>query len=512
VSHPCLSITSGLDSSVESYPQRTAVVGKDGRLTYTQLRRAVRGLAEQLVAEGAPGTTVAVMTTRGSAQLVAALATMWSGAAFACIDRGEPVPRRRAQLAASGARIVVTDDDDFDFADLTIVRTDLHRWRSGANEGGHRVEVAPNDPAYIVFTSGSTGTPKAVRIPHRALANYAQAAADLIGGRRDGGGGPAQYASFTSMATDLGHTAIFPALLRGHTVHLVPWETMMDPADVRDYVRANAIDVMKTTPSHLSVLLDIGGKDVLPRETLILGGEGLPWQLADQVRELGQCRLINHYGPSETTVGLLTYEVRDPTAEHRSCRYVPVGQPLAGNGVAVVDSSLVPVPDGLEGELLLSGEGVALGYLDNPALTDERFVADPFAAEAGRRAYRSGDVGRRLTDGNIEFLHRLDRQVKVHGHRVELGEVEYLIKSHPLVRNAAVRLDPDSARLEAYVVTHAGLTAHDLRGYITSLAPPQFVPSRLQFVDALPLTLSGKLDEAKLRARACGPLRTTAGP
>jgi len=498
VTHACPSVVAALEAAAGAHPQRTAVVASDGRLTYAQLRRAVAALSADLVAAGTRGGTVAVLVERGGAQLVAALAAMASGAAFACIDRREPAPRRQAQLAASGATVVVTDGHD-DVGARVAVPVDLRRLRRGPAGDATltAVPVGPDDPAYVVFTSGSTGTPKAVQVPHRALAHYARAVSDVVVGAGRDRSTPVQWAHVTSLATDLGHTAVFPALMRGDTVHVVPWDVTMDPLATADYVHEHAVDVLKTTPSHLTVLLDVAGDRVLPRATLVIGGEGLTWRLADRVTAAGRCRLVNHYGPSETTVGVLTFPVDDPLPEHRACRYVPLGRPLAGTTTAVVDDDLVPVPDGDVGELLVRGPQVALGYLGDAAGDRQRFVRDA----DGHRAYRTGDLARRLSDGTVEFLGRRDRQVKVHGHRVELGEVEHLLARHPGVRSAVARLEPESGRLEAFVVpTGAGATDDDLRRHVAALASPQYIPWRVRFVDVLPLTLSGKLDEVALRA------------
>ena len=298
-----------------------------------------------------------------------------------------------------------------------------------------------------MYTSGSTGTPKGVSVTHRNLSNYTQ---DMI--RRLGADGRAYvFGMVTAISTDLGNTAVFPALCSGGTLALVKPEVAADPAAFALRVADSPLDVLKITPSHLSALLRANDGRVLPRLWLILGGERLGWDLVERVRGLSDCRILNHYGPTETTVGSCTMLVEDGPGRYAPAT-VPIGRPISNTRCYVLDDRLEPAPLDVPGRLFIGGAGVARGYIGQPELTAERFLPDPFAA-AGARMYDTGDLVRRLPDGTLEFLGRADGQVKIRGFRVEPSEVESALRSHPAVANAAVVPVEETAgdiRLVAY--------------------------------------------------------------
>ena len=257
--------------------------------------------------------------------------------------------------------------------------------------------------------------------------------------------------------------------------------------------------MLKITPSHLTGLLAAGDARVLPSVHLVVGGEALSWELADQVRTLGECAVLNHYGPTETTVGSLTHRVRDDASARAVARTVPIGRPLAGTEVYILDSRLEPVPLGAPGELCIGGAGLARGYWGNPEETAARFVDHPFSTAEDARLYRTGDLVRFLADGEIEFLGRIDEQVKIHGYRVEPGEVDHVLRRHRGVTQSATIVREDTVgerRLIAYVVADAAVA--DLRTHAQEQLPDHMVPSAFVLVDALPLTPSGKLDRSAL--------------
>jgi acyl-coenzyme A synthetase/AMP-(fatty) acid ligase len=265
---------------------------------------------------------------------------------------------------------------------------------------------------------------------------------------------------------------------------------------------AHPFDVLKITPSHLgSLLAGDRGAEILPRRWLVVGGEALPWELADRVQALNsEIRVLNHYGPTETTVGCCVYEVPRSRTQIAAAT-VPIGAPLPGARTHVVDDSLNPLPAGVPGELCIGGAGVAAGYIARPEETAARFVADPFATEPHARLYRSGDRARRLQDGTLEYLGRLDDQVKVRGHRVEPGEIEAVLTRHPAVRQAVVAARDDdhgNRRLVAYVVGSPSPAPADLEALLTASLPEYMVPSAFVELEALPLSPSGKVDRRAL--------------
>ncbi len=269
------------------------------------------------------------------------------------------------------------------------------------------------------------------------------------------------------------------------------------------YIARHPIDVLKIVPSHLRALLASNdGGNVLPAKYLILGGEALSWDLVERITQLDHtCRIINHYGPTETTVGSLTFSIDDNYSSPYSLT-VPIGRPIANTGLYLLDRHMQPVPRGVPGELYVGGAGVAAGYLNQPAETAARFVLDPFSENPDARLYRTGDLARYLPDDNIEFLGRVDAQVKVRGFRVELGEIEAVLTRHDEVRQALVTVDRDSSegRIVAYVVSSAGSASKqdELRNLLRSRLPDYMIPSAFVFLKALPLTPNGKVDRAAL--------------
>ncbi|OQO94646.1 hypothetical protein B1813_00595 [Saccharomonospora piscinae] len=493
-------ITRKLVENARWCPDRPALVAGDGTLTYAMLVRRVADAAGEMRRHGLlDGDVTAIALARGTGQVVAALACLWLGSPFVVIDLDEPVSRQRAQLRASLATRLVAESEAEVIEGVPVVRL-------GAGGGPEPLMASPgrDDAAYVVSTSGSTGTPKPVAVPHRALDNYTRRLSVVLDRVRVQGAA-LSCASVTSLATDLGHTAIFPALVSGDVVHLVDRATMRDPLALGDYVRAHSIDVLKSTPSHVSVHVGLGAGDVLPRKLMIFGGEPLTWELVDQVKAVGACEVLNHYGPTETTVGVLTYLVDSRRTEHRGAATVPLGRPLGGVSVEVVDADLRAVAPGESGELLVWGECVALGYIGAPAATRARFVPLPagYRAPGERtcaRAFRTGDRVRKLASGDVEFLGREDRQVKIHGQRVELGEVEAALRRSPAVRDAVVSYDAD-AGLRAHLVAAdpgAPPEPRSLRGFLRESLPVSAIPREFVVLETIPLTLSGKLDKSRL--------------
>ena len=321
---------------------------------------------------------------------------------------------------------------------------------------GESAENAPRrstvgNLAYVIYTSGSTGQPKGVAVEHRQLVSYTRAIQDRL--ELQSG---FSFALVSTFAADLGHTVIFPSLCTGGFLHVISQDRASDPVGLSEYFYRNPIDCLKIVPSHLSALLTVAHPErVLPRQRLILGGEASNWQLIEKVSRLApSCSIFNHYGPTETTVGVLTYRVT-PSQTHSISATPPLGRPIPGTQVYLVDTAMRPVPVGVCGELLIGGAGLARGYLNHAALSAEKFVPDPFGAELGGRLYRTGDLARYLPGGEIEFLGRVDHQIKLHGFRIELQEIETTLRQHPCIEDARVVVNehvPGDKRLVAYVV------------------------------------------------------------
>ena len=326
-------------------PDRTAVISADGSLTYAELDRRANGLAQTLAAGGASqAAPVAIVMERSIEQLVSILAAWKAGAPHVCLSPDQPPVRLLAQLEHAGSVVLLTTEaisPTLPAFGGSVVLVDRSTDEADTPPAGG---AGPDDLAYLVFTSGSTGDPKGVAVTHASLSNYVSAISGLlatVAGYDTG----LTFAVVTALNTDLGNTCLYPALVSGGTVSLVPIEAAMDPVAYAAYNAAHPADVLKITPSHLDSLL-IEGAAVLPTKVLFTGGEASTWDLLDRVRSLGGCRIVNHYGPSETTVGSLTFETTSSPDDHFSRRTVPIGRPIANTQVHVVDDQLRRVRPG----------------------------------------------------------------------------------------------------------------------------------------------------------------------
>ncbi|HZP18252.1 MAG TPA: non-ribosomal peptide synthetase, partial [Terriglobales bacterium] len=306
------------------------------------------------------------------------------------------------------------------------------------------------------------------------------------------------FATVSTISADLGNTCIFPSLISGGCLHVIGYETAMSPALFAGYTSRHPFDVLKITPSHLATLLNTENPgSVLPGKHLVLGGEAARWDLVERVRQAGKCAVLNHYGPTEATVGCCTFSPGENDVSQWEPATVPIGRPIANDEIYILDQRLQPVPVGVAGELCVGGIGLAQGYLNQPQQTAERFIRNPFSGDPSARLYRTGDLARFLPDGNVEFLGRMDSQVKIRGFRVEPAEIESVLKRHSAVEQAAVVPYEDKAgekRLAAYLVARGSPRQEDLRAFLLQQLPDYMVPSAFVMVAALPLTANGKLD------------------
>ncbi len=492
-------------------PDAPALADGEADRSYRAVNAAANRLAHVLAELGATrGAKIGLCMERTPAMLEAVLGILKAGGAYVPLNFDHPAARLSHQLSDCGAEMLVTEQhllQRFDFAGTTVC-LDRDRERIAASPDHDPAPLAaPEDPVYVIYTSGSTGVPKGVGVTHRNLSNYAvHIAQRLRGGDEEHGG--LRYGVVSAISTDLGNTSIFPALISGGCVHLISAAASMDSAAMAAELRDMPLDVLKITPSHLGALLaGDHPRAILPRRWLVLGGEPLSWDLFDRIRSTSpSCAVVNHYGPTETTVGCCAYDVSDVRSDALT---VPIGRPLAGVRAYVLDRALEPLPAGVPGELCIAGEGVASGYVGRGEDSGSMFVGDPFSSDGTPRMYRTGDRARFLRDGAIEFLGRLDDQLKVRGFRVEPGEIETVLLRHPVVRQAAVVPEHDDrggARLVGYIATAADPSVEDLQAFLSESLPEYMVPASFVKLDSLPFTPSGKIDRSALPA-----LREAAG-
>jgi amino acid adenylation domain-containing protein len=570
------------EQQVEKTPEAIALVYEDEQLTYQQLNQRANQLAHSLRKLGvAPEVLVGLYLERSLEMVVGLLGVLKAGGAYVPLDPTLPLDRLAFILQDTQAKVLLTQqqlvknlpdstatvfcldsesemqqESDRNLDTQYISVSDIHPSKipptplkkegyvpqtpflrgspqaGGSGAGGERAE----NLAYVIYTSGSTGTPKGVAIEHRQILNYLNGILERLD-LPDG----ASFAMVSTFAADLGNTVLFSSLCTGGCLHIISQDRAADAEALSQYFQQHPVDCLKIVPSHLSALLSSSQPEfILPRQRLILGGEASNWGLIEKIQNLApSCRILNHYGPTETTVGVLTYQVESGNIANVS-KTVPLGLPLANTQIYILDSHLQPVPIGVSGEIYIGGDNLARGYLNQPELTAEKFIFNPFIERdelsvssselkdippksklrdaINRRLYNSklyktGDLARYLPDGNIEFLGRIDHQVKIRGFRIELGEIEAVLKQHPAVEQAVVvvREDvPDDKHLVAYLVlshqqasreesTQSNLIS-DLRSFVKAKLSEYMMPSAFVILKTLPLTANGKVDREKLPA------------
>ncbi len=489
-----------------SHPTALAVVAEDGALTYDELNRRANRLARQLRAAGVgPESPVVIWQERTTAVVTSMLAVLKAGGYYVPLDPSLPRERVALLLADTGATVVLAGAllrDKLPATSARVIVVDAAEQHDTEADANLALSCDAAQLAYLIYTSGSTGTPKGVMVAQHQVAHYTTG---LL--KRLGLPAGASYATVSTFGADLGNTAVFAALWSGGTLHIIGHELARTPDAFAAYMRQHQIDCLKIVPSHLGALLVASHpEDVLPRTCLVLGGEAARPEMVASIHALvPDCRILNHYGPTETTVGALTFSIPADRRWPAGATALPLGRPLPAGSVYVLDALGAPVPIGTIGELYLGGPGVARGYLGRPDATAERFVPDPAGSVPGARLYRTGDRGRMLPDGSVEFVGRADDQVKIRGYRVELGEIAGTLSQHPDIASAIalVRNDPGSEpRVVAYIVfggsRKPGLG--ELRRFAQARLPEYMIPAAFVVLEQLPLTENGKIDRRALPA------------
>jgi amino acid adenylation domain-containing protein len=424
-----------------------------------------------------PESLVGICLERSPEMVQAVLAVLKAGAAYVPIDPGYPDERRKFMLDDASCEYLITAD---------VLRRDCAEIERQSSANLANVAHA-NNAAYAIYTSGSTGRPKAVLVQHSGLANLA-----TVQSKAYSPGPGTRVLQFSSLSFDASIFEITLALANGGALCIGSRQDLAPGPALARFLRNNQISIAVIPPSLLAVTPP---ESLLDLETLIVAGEACP---ANLVARWGRSRrFINAYGPTEATVWATAFECTD------NGETPPIGRPIANIRCYVLDEHFAPVPIGVTGELVLAGAGLARGYLNRPELTAERFVPDPYSSEPGSRMYRTSDLVRYLPDGNLQHLGRSDHQVKLRGLRIEVGEVETVLRQSPSVRDAAVVVagDGTSRFLVAYVVGKNGPPAEsDLRRQLADVLPEYLLPAAFLFLDALPTGPNGKFDRKALPA------------
>ena len=482
--YPSLTLHGLFEQQVAKTPNAVALIFEGERLSYQELNHRANKVAHYLQGLGvARGARIGICLERGIDMIVCVLGILKAGAAFLPLDPQHPKERLAFMVADAQLEMVVTSEIYPQITQIT-------------QPGSVPSVESVDDLAYVIYTSGSTGQPKGVMISHRAVSNHMQwIAREFPLDQSD------RMLFKYSISFDAAIEEVFHPLISGAGLVIVPSDRQYDIDYLLKLMREERVTAIDVVPTMLNALIeDERIKECRSLRRVTSGGEVLSAELKDRVyRVLGKVELGNMYGPTEAAIS---------TTYHRCSedeRTVPIGRPIANTRVYILDQHLEPVPVGVPGELYIGGIGLAWGYLNQPSLTAERFIPDPFSAEMGARLYKSGDWGRYSANGDVEYLGRFDGQVKLRGFRIELREIEAYLRNHTAVRDAVVIVREQvkgDKRLIAYVVTNseAAISPDELRAYLKTDLPEYMLPGAVVLLDALPLSVSGKVDVRALPA------------
>ncbi len=494
-----LSLSELFGRQVRARGQQTALVYADQSLSYQELNKKADQLARHLLKIGVqPEEIVGLMPERSLEMVVGMLGILKAGAAYLPIDPEGPIERLEYVLADSGVQVVLTQNRLIDQISTgqRVLAIDLTNDQLYRGETGNLVETQNGEQlAYVIYTSGSTGQPKGVMIEQRAVHNFIVGMTDLINFDPE-----QSIVSLTTISFDIFVLETLLPLISGLTVVIATPQEQLLPTAFNSLLMKHQIDIVQTTPSRMKVLISASNQlsALQTVKQILLGGEPLPESLLRELQALTTAQIYNLYGPTETTVWS-TLEKLSGEGE------ISIGRPIANTQIYIVNPQQQLTPINVSGELWIGGAGLARGYLNHPELTTEQFIPNPF--NSAGRVYRTGDLVRWRLDGKIEFLGRRDTQVKIRGYRIECGEIEARLLSHPAIQEAAVIDRADEAGdkyLSAFVVIRKDLnqelTLTELRSHLARTLPDYMIPSYFISLEALPLTVHGKLDYQGLPA------------
>jgi amino acid adenylation domain-containing protein/non-ribosomal peptide synthase protein (TIGR01720 family) len=484
------------EEQVALHPDTIAIVSAGGQLTYRQLNERSNQLAHHLQSIGIKERSLVPLCMDKPLQMIVAiLGILKAGAAYVPLDPGSPRARLEHMMEEAGTGVVLTTRGCSHLAHRDKIKYVVELDGDDAailqqSKARPVCSITPEDPLYVIYTSGSTGSPKGVMIRHCSIVDYVFGLKEKI--RVDE---CRSFALVSAIFTDLGNTVIYSSLLLGGTLHVFDMATTSDPESMCRYFEEHPIDCLKIVPSHFKALC-VEERMPLPLKWLVFGGEALQAEMVEKITAVAKCRIANHYGPTETTIGKLLHVVQ-PSAAYQQT--IPIGRPFSNTHIYVLSAARQLCPIGVPGELYIGGTGVAAGYVDNEELTALKFISDPFS-EANGVMYRTGDLVKYLPDGNVSFIGRADNQVKIRGYRVELGEIESVLQQAPGITNAVVVMQADeraNSRLIAFV-TARDMDKETVLFYLRDRLPDYMIPAAILQVDAMPLTSNGKVDRKRL--------------
>jgi surfactin family lipopeptide synthetase A len=498
------------EKQVHRTPDSLAATYQTQSLSYQQLNQRANQLAHHLIQRGAkPGILVGINTPRSLEMLVSVLAVQKTGAAYVPLDPAYPVNRLAFMLEDAACPLLIglaRDKPTFAFNGEFVALDELQNALAVEPIGAPACTYTPFDLAYVIYTSGSTGKPKGVEIEHRSAVNFVNALSEKFQTQAND-----VFLSVASLSFDMSVLDIFVPLSSGASVAIAPRDVTANPKLLLQELKNTNATMMQATPATWKMLLDCGLPECRTLSALN-GGDALPQDLAQALlARLGH--VWNLYGPTETTVysTIAKYETGKPL----------IGHPIANTQIFILNGQEQPVPNGETGELHIAGDGLARGYRNRPELTREKFVPNPFSSSTAQRMYKTGDVARYTSNGELECLGRIDRQVKIRGHRIELGEVEAVVRQHPTVKDCVVIDVADSSgqkSLAAYCMAAQNpIEPRDLREHLLKQLPVFMVPAQVVAVSHFPLSPNGKIDRNALLALGAAQVhsstaQTTAAP
>ena len=483
--------------NVKEMPDKIAVEYAEHALTYLELEIQVNKLAAQLCDLGViSGSLVGVCVDRSLEMLVALMAIMQSGGAYVPIDPKQPADRIALILEDAAPSVLLTEtglkSKLGEQKNKSVICLDDNDYEAQAGQKLSNT-VTSDDLAYVIFTSGSTGRPKGVEVKHHGLTTFLRAMAN-----KPGMSAQDKILSVTTISFDIAALELFLPLVVGGAVRIAPYQTSINAELLKKEIERDDITIFQATPASYRMLIASNWKGN-NKIKLLCGGEALPHDLAQNLT-MRCASLWNMYGPTETTIWSSVSHVMP------NSRSISIGHPIEGTQFYVLTPSLHPVPLGVSGELYIAGDGVAKGYYDNKPLTEERFLPNPFSSSDGSKMYKTGDLIRYKADFEIDYLGRIDFQVKVRGFRIEIGEIETVLGTHPSVKQCVVTTfdDDGGLSLAAYIVLERDRAEQDkdneIKSFLSNKLPDYMVPARLVSIHALPLTPNGKVDRKALPA------------
>ncbi|HKP45904.1 MAG TPA: amino acid adenylation domain-containing protein, partial [Pyrinomonadaceae bacterium] len=486
------------EEQVRKTPSAFALMFGDETLSYAELDRRANQFAHYLRENGVDSESrVGICLDRSPDLIIAVLAILKAGAAYVPLDAAYPVSRLKFMIEDSQLTLLLTQSSLASaFADQNVTTVCIEQLSPELTSRpitSPPLNSTPENLAYVMYTSGSTGTPKGVAVTQRNIVrlvkntNYANFSSDEV------------FLQFAPISFDASTFEIWGALLNGARLALMPpGAASLD--ELGKALKGYQVTTLWLTAGLFHLMVDTHLDDLRGLRQLLAGGDVLSApHVKKAAAQLPNCRLINGYGPTENTTFTCCFPVEDAAAINGS---VPIGRPIANSYVYVLDRYLNPAPVGVPGELYIGGDGLSRGYLNQPELTASKFISDPFRTDSPCQLYRTGDLVKRRASGDLEFLGRIDNQVKVRGYRIELGEIEAVLSDHEAVRDAVVIVRKDEAdkHLAAYVVPEEGKqpTANELRQFVSERLPQQMVPSIFVVLEEFPLSANGKVDRAAL--------------